>query len=434
MHDSDRDGGRAIHDEDRAGPGAAPRPRATTRPRRRCCCRGTSTAAPGRIADPPGPPGRGGAAAASASSGSACSGCAGSTTSSSTTGRHARSAAPDAGRAPSSSWSPRASRSGTSRARVPTIGISRTTLPRRRGGGAPARRATGRPARSASAWRASSSRRRTSSRSPRRRGCSSPSSCTRSSAARAASTSRYARKHGLTRYDVLIIASMIEREAAAPGDRREDRRRDLQPPPQGRRARHRRDVAVRRRIVGADHGSTTSRATRPYNTRKLQGPAADADLQSRDSPRSRRPRTLRRWATCTTSRSRATRSAGTSSRRATRRSPRTCRSTASGDPGDDRARVRARRPRRALPLAGDAERRDRASSGSTAAYVAFRVPAPRARRRGARPRRARCDRRQRHDPAQAGGRAPLRRPLARGALAPGPRTRCASATGASRAT
>jgi UPF0755 protein len=31
---------------------------------------------------------------------------------------------------------------------------------------------------------------------------------------------RYAKKHGLTRYDVLIIASMIEREAAAPVDRR----------------------------------------------------------------------------------------------------------------------------------------------------------------------------------------------------------------------
>ena len=30
---------------------------------------------------------------------------------------------------------------------------------------------------------------------------------------------RYAAKHGLTRYDVLIIASMIEREAAAPVDR-----------------------------------------------------------------------------------------------------------------------------------------------------------------------------------------------------------------------
>jgi uncharacterized YceG family protein len=30
---------------------------------------------------------------------------------------------------------------------------------------------------------------------------------------------RYAARHGLTRYDVLIIASMIEREAAAPGDR-----------------------------------------------------------------------------------------------------------------------------------------------------------------------------------------------------------------------
>ena len=31
---------------------------------------------------------------------------------------------------------------------------------------------------------------------------------------------RYAKQHGLTRYDVLIIASMIEREAAAPVDRR----------------------------------------------------------------------------------------------------------------------------------------------------------------------------------------------------------------------
>ena len=30
----------------------------------------------------------------------------------------------------------------------------------------------------------------------------------------------YAKRHGLTRYDVLIIASMIEREAAAPVDRR----------------------------------------------------------------------------------------------------------------------------------------------------------------------------------------------------------------------
>jgi UPF0755 protein len=31
---------------------------------------------------------------------------------------------------------------------------------------------------------------------------------------------RYAARHGLTHYDVLIIASMIEREAVAPGDRR----------------------------------------------------------------------------------------------------------------------------------------------------------------------------------------------------------------------
>ena len=41
--------------------------------------------------------------------------------------------------------------------------------------------------------------------------------------------SPYARSKNLTPYDVLKIASMVEKEAAVPGDRAQDRRGDLQP-------------------------------------------------------------------------------------------------------------------------------------------------------------------------------------------------------------
>jgi UPF0755 protein len=80
----------------------------------------------------------------------------------------------------------------------------------------------------------------------------------------------YAKQHGLTRYDVLIIASMIEREAAAPVDRRKI-------------------AAViynrlrRKQVLGIDAtvqyaagswGPVTKRALAsdsPYNTRKFKG-------------------------------------------------------------------------------------------------------------------------------------------------------------------
>ena len=55
---------------------------------------------------------------------------------------------------------------------------------------------------------------------------------------------RYARSKNLTPYDVLIIASLVEREAQVP--RTADRRiGDLQPPPRGDPARHRRHHALR---------------------------------------------------------------------------------------------------------------------------------------------------------------------------------------------
>ena len=111
----------------------------------------------------------------------------------------------------------------------------------------------------------------------------------------------------------------------------EDRSRHLQPPARRHAPRHRRDRAVRGRLVAARDG------TRPREREPLQHPQASRACRrrrsrTRDSPRSRRPRIRRRCRTSTTSRSPATRSGGTSSPRASTRSTRTSRSTASGDP------------------------------------------------------------------------------------------------------
>ena len=92
---------------------------------------------------------------------------------------------------------------------------------------------------------------------------------------------RYARSKNLTPYDVLIIASMIEKEAVAPGA--EARRgRDLQPPPQPDAARDRRDDPLRTRRAG--HGA--AEAVRSPERQPVQHPeparaAADADLEPR---------------------------------------------------------------------------------------------------------------------------------------------------------
>ena len=93
---------------------------------------------------------------------------------------------------------------------------------------------------------------------------------------------RRAHSKNLTDYDVLTIASMIEREAQVPQRAPPDRRGDLQPPA----ARGSRSASTRRsryeleRLHHAADDLATSRA-RPYNTRHRHGPAADADRQPR---------------------------------------------------------------------------------------------------------------------------------------------------------
>ena len=77
------------------------------------------------------------------------------------------------------------------------------------------------------------------------------------------STSRYARSKNLTPYDVLIIASMIEKETVV-AERAEARRGgDLQPAAQPDAARDRRDDPLRARRAGngAAQAVATSRAT-----------------------------------------------------------------------------------------------------------------------------------------------------------------------------
>ena len=85
---------------------------------------------------------------------------------------------------------------------------------------APGRRRSSSPTGSAARWRASSSRRSTSSRSTRTAASSSPTSSRRSARTSRTSTSRYARSKNLTPYDVLKIASMIEKETVAPSERK----------------------------------------------------------------------------------------------------------------------------------------------------------------------------------------------------------------------
>ena len=84
---------------------------------------------------------------------------------------------------------------------------------------ASAGRATARPATSGSAWRASCSRRPTRSRKPVSATRLVQQQLTAFQRAAATVDFRAAAKKNLTRYDVLIIASMIEREAAYPADR-----------------------------------------------------------------------------------------------------------------------------------------------------------------------------------------------------------------------
>ena len=111
--------------------------------------------------------------------------------------------------------------------------------------------------------RASCSRPRTRSRSRRRARSWSTSSWRRSTRTSSQVDMAKAKKKNLTNYDVLKIASLIEREAAFAGRPPQDLGRHLQPAQGQDDARHRRHHPVRGRHVEAAHGRRPRRSTRP---------------------------------------------------------------------------------------------------------------------------------------------------------------------------
>ena len=174
------------------------------------------------------------------------------------------------------------------------------------------RRAEGRPGRS----RASCSPTPTScAAGPRPPSSSSTSSCAAFKREFAKVDLKRARRKNLSRYDVLIIASMIEREAAGAQGPPADLGGHLQPPAAGHPARHRRDAALRlnnwtqaaARVRAATSTPPTTRAGASglpptpignpglASIRAAANPAnVDVPLLRRQAVRQRRPRVLAR--------------------------------------------------------------------------------------------------------------------------------------------
>ena len=103
-----------------------------------------------------------------------------------------------------------------------------------------------------------------------------------------------AKKRNLTRYDVLIIASMVEREAQLPERAPADRGGDVQPPQAGHPARHRRDDPLPDQQLGAP--AARLRAPARHAVQHAHAAAACRRRRSatRGSPRSRPPPTRRK--------------------------------------------------------------------------------------------------------------------------------------------
>ena len=91
----------------------------------------------------------------------------------------------------------------------------------------------------------------------------------------------YAKRKNLTRYDVLIIASLVEREAPGGEGAADHRLGDLQPAQERHPARHRRHHALRRRQL--DRAAQAVRAGQPVALQHAGAPepAARADRQPR---------------------------------------------------------------------------------------------------------------------------------------------------------
>ena len=121
------------------------------------------------------------------------------------------------------------------------------------------------------ASRASCSRRPTTWSPARPPTTSSTSSSTRSGTTSTRCRLATAKKRNLTRYDVLIIASMVEREAQLDRERPLVAARHLQPPARGDAARHRRDDPLRREQLDEPLKVSELERPGPYNTRLNRG-------------------------------------------------------------------------------------------------------------------------------------------------------------------
>ena len=208
---------------------------------------------------------------------------------------------------------PRAGRGGRSSRIVGRAGGRLPGRPRagRRCSTPPLRRAAG-----ARAWRASCSRPPTSSRRAAGRG-SWWSSSSRPSSASSRGGPGFARSgSNLTPYDVLTIASMVEREAQLPRERRADRLGDLQPPARGDPAGHRRHRPLRHQQLDQAADPVPAGDRLALQHARAPGPAARADRQPRPGGDQGRRRARAGPGTCSTSSSPAP-AASTSSRRPT---------------------------------------------------------------------------------------------------------------------
>ena len=104
----------------------------------------------------------------------------------------------------------------------------------------------------------------------------------------------------ITPYEALIVASLIEAEAKVPEDRAKIARVIYNRLAEGMTLGIDATVALRpRRTHRPAHPEATSTIDSPYNTRQVDGPAADARSTPRGRPRSRR-RSTRRTATGST--------------------------------------------------------------------------------------------------------------------------------------
>ena len=213
----------------------------------------------------------------------------------------------------------------------------------------------------------------------------------------------YARSKNLTPYDVLKIASMIEREAQVARRAAAHRGGDLQPPARADAARDRRDAALRPAHPAdeVDPASRSSR-TRRRTTRGCTRGCRRRRSRTRASPRCARPRIRRRSTTSTTCASPTT---STTTSRARR--PRSTRTSARTGTAAEMEHVALLGHPVAHSLSPAMQNAAFAAAGLDWDYAAFDVEDPVAAVATLVTRRLR--RRERHDPAQAGGRRGLRR-------------------------